>query len=227
MRFHLIDVWIFYFNNDYVYLCVVSLLVHTCKNNNDDDEQLHFSSLSFGGYSRTWQLKTRQQIFKKEKEKETKYLNFPFLTPLSSSYHCTPKAPHLSALPKLSTWTFRFWHLWVPLIIALLNLLTSPHSPNYGDPKCWNPNQSLELLKFSLVLKLWQWRWVEKEVGIMKEVGRLVRGRVVGRLEGEVGSSQKKLRVRGEAKKNMIKNKMSPGKKNVKEKKRPGRKKKL
>ncbi len=61
----------------------------------------------------------------------------------------------------------------------------------------------------------------------MKEVGRLVRGRVVGRLEGEVGSSQKKLRVRGEAKKNMIKNKMSPGKKNVKEKKRPGRKKKL
>jgi len=34
---------------------------------------------------------------------------------------------------------------------------------------------------------------VEKEVGVVREVGGLVGGRVVGRLEGEVGGSQKKL----------------------------------
>ncbi len=36
----------------------------------------------------------------------------------------------------------------------------------------------------------------------MREVGGLVGGRVVGRLEGEVGGSQKKIGVRGGAKKN-------------------------
>jgi hypothetical protein len=54
---------------------------------------------------------------------------------------------------------------------------------------------------------------VKKEVGVMREVGGLVGGRVVGRLKGEVGGSQKKIGVRGGAQKNMIKNKTVPGKK--------------
>jgi hypothetical protein len=60
----------------------------------------------------------------------------------------------------------------------------------------------------------------------MREVGGLVGGRAVGRLEGEVGGSQKKLGSGGGAKKNIIKKKLSPEEINVKgQKKKAGKKK--
>jgi hypothetical protein len=66
---------------------------------------------------------------------------------------------------------------------------------------------------------------VEKEVSGMREVGGLVGGRVVGRLEGGGRRFPKKIGVRGGAKKNIIKKKLSPEEKNIKgPKKKPGRK---